>query len=123
MLSERLANVRRIRWKTRRMFRDCLASIRLAYTFLMQMSFRRMCLANVWRMFSEHFPMPHLGLLDCHAPLKTKTVSQKPQTPWRTQTKLMLRNASAVNLNESGGEPVFRLTGRNILNNYICVTE
>ena len=24
------------------------------------------------------------SLLDCHAPLKTKTVSQKPQNPWRT---------------------------------------
>ena len=38
------------------------------------------------------------------------------------QTKLMLQNTSAVNLSESGGEPLFRLTGRNILN-YICVTD
>ena len=39
------------------------------------------------------------------------------------QTKLILRNASAVNLIQSGREPVFRLTGRNILNNYICVID
>ena len=26
------------------------------------------------------------SLLDCHAPLKTKTVTQKPQNPWRTDT-------------------------------------
>ena len=31
------------------------------------------------------------------------------------QTKLMIRNASAANLSESGVEPVFRLTGRSIL--------
>ena len=54
--------------------------------------------------------------------LKSK-LSHKSHIITGEQTKLIVQNESAINSSESGEEPVFRLPGRNILNNYIYVTQ